>query len=100
MKLAEQLFQLVNSLFGIGTASFERRGRAAIEVGSKNIYKTVSGIFLAVFHEPNFRSKTDRAFDELCGRPRVQTESVRDAHLALRGDGLLLLSSNSPKHHL
>jgi hypothetical protein len=99
MKLCEQIFQAVDCHFGVGTIRFERGGSAAIKVSPKNIYKTVGRIFLSVFHQPNFRSKTPHAFDKLRGWSRVQTKSVRNANVATRGDGFLLLLSNSLRRH-
>src|SRR4026208_1940174 len=73
---------------------FERRRRTAIEVGTQNVDKAGSRKPFSLFDQPNLRSKAPDAFDELCSRPRVQSEFVGDAHLPLGRNRRSLLSES------
>ena len=67
---------------------FERNGGAAIEVGPQNIDQAGSGITFSFSDDPDLGSKPVRALYKLSGGSRMQTEFIRDAHLASDRDRL------------
>ena len=89
--MGEQFLQSVERFFGIDAVRFQRSGGAAIEIGAQNIDETAGRISFPVFHQPDLGAGVFGAFHELGGGARVQAELIRDAHLALRGNGRALI---------
>ena len=86
-ELGEKFLQFCENFFGIDAVRFQRNGGAAIEIGTQDIDKTAGGISFPVFDQPDLGAGVFGAFHELGGGASVQTELIRDADLALRGNG-------------
>jgi len=86
-ELGEKFLQFCENFFGIDAVRFQRNGGTAIEIGTQDIDKTAGRISFPVFHQPDLGAGVFGAFHELGGGASVQTELIRDADLALRGNG-------------
>ena len=72
----EERFESIESLLGVDSVSFERRGRSAIEVSPQDIDQTGRRITIVTFDDPDFGSESLCFFHEFGGRPGVQPELI------------------------